>query len=354
MNKIEIAGREISPQCKPYIIAEISANHNGSLDKALELVDLAAEAGADAVKIQTYTADTMTIESDLPDFRIDGGLWDGYTLYDLYKEAHTPWDWHKAIFERARLRGVHCFSSPFDETAVDFLDDLGVPAFKIASFEMTDLPLVEKIASKMKPIIVSSGTANLEEIEETLNTIKKYHHQIVLLHCVSAYPAPLEDQNLKTLEALSTKFNVLVGLSDHTLSNSAATASVALGAVVVEKHFIKSRREKGPDSEFSLEPSELKMLVDTTREVWQSLGAVDFSLKPSEAANKRFRRSIYFVKDMAAGQMITEDSIKRIRPGYGLAPKYFKEILGKTVQVDVKRGQPTNWDVIADSECVLK
>ena len=346
MKKIEILGREISKNCRPYIIAELSANHNGSIDKALELVDLAADSGADAIKLQTYTADTMTIDCNKEDFQIKGGLWDGYSLYKLYDEAHTPWEWHKTIFDRAKEKGIHCFSSPFDESAVDFLEELGVPAYKIASFEMIDLPLVEKIAATGKPVIMSTGMANLGEIRETVATIKQYHNHIIVLHCVSSYPAPHADQNLRTIEALEKELGVLVGLSDHTISNSSAVTSVAFGAVLIEKHFIKSRLDKGPDSEFSLEPHELKDLVVNTTEAWESMGSVNFELKKSESANKRFRRSIYFVKDLKKGEEITPDAIKRIRPGFGLEPKYFKDVLGKKVLSSVERGQPTSWDVI--------
>lgn len=346
MKTIKILDREISKSSRPYIIAELSANHNGSVDKALELVDLAAESGADAIKLQTYTADTMTIDCDREEFQIRGGLWDGYSLYKLYEEAHTPWEWHKAIIDRANEKGIHCFSSPFDESAVDFLEKLEVPAYKIASFEMTDLPLVEKIASTGKPVIMSTGMANLDEIKETVSVIKKYHDDIIVLHCVSSYPAPHTDQNLRTIEALEKELGVLVGLSDHTISNSSAVTSVALGAVLIEKHFIKSRSDKGPDSEFSLEPHELKDLVVGTTEAWESLGKVNFELKKSESANKRFRRSIYFIKDLKEGDEITADSIKRIRPGFGLEPKHFNDLIGKKVTSSVERGQPTSWDVV--------
>jgi N-acetylneuraminate synthase len=347
MKKIEILNRVISKAHKPYTIAEISANHNGSIEKALRLVELAAEAGVDAVKLQTYTADTMTIKSGREEFLIKHGLWDGYSLYDLYSEAHTPWEWHEQILELAREKGLHCFSSPFDETAVDFLEGLNVPAFKLASFEMTDIPLVRKIASTGKPMIISTGMANFEEIRETVDTVREYHNDFVLLHCISAYPAPHVDQNLLTIPLIEKEFDCLVGLSDHSLSNSSSITAIALGATVIEKHFIESRADHGPDSAFSLEPSELRELEIGTREAWQSLGEGSFRLKESETGNRKFRRSVYFIRDLKKGQVIQDSDIRRIRPGYGLAPKYFDEIVGKVTVEDIECGTPVSWDLIS-------
>ena len=350
MKALKIGDREISRACKPYIIAELSANHNGSLEKALKLVELAAKAGADAIKLQTYTADTMTIDSDADDFKITGGLWDGYTLYELYEEAHTPWEWHEAIMKKAASFGIDCFSSPFDETAVDFLESLNVPAYKVASFEMTDLPLVEKIASTGKPVVVSTGMASFDEIQETVETIRKFHDNIILLHCVSAYPTPHTEQNISTVSLLEQEFGCIAGLSDHTMSNSSAIAAVAMGACLIEKHFIESRQDKGPDSEFSLEPPELEDLVVRTREAWESIGKASFDLKEAESGNKRFRRSIYFIDDVKAGDKISLDNVKRIRPGFGLEPKYFGQVLGRTVSQDVSRGTPLSWDLLAPED----
>ena len=329
---------------KPYIIAELSANHNGSLESALNHVRLAAKAGASAIKLQTYTADTMTINSKNEEFMIRGGLWDGYSLYDLYEKAHTPWEWHKEIFSLANELGVDCFSSPFDESAVDFLEELGAPAYKIASFEMIDHPLIEKIAKTGKPIIMSTGMATLSEVTEAVEVIRKYHNDFIVLHCVSGYPTPIDQINLKTLELLKSEFNCLVGLSDHTLSNTAAICSVALGACVIEKHFIESRSLGGVDSAFSIEPSELEELVIRAKEAWLSQGRGSFDLKNAEKDNRQFRRSIYFVKDLSEGEALKKEHVKRIRPGYGLAPKHLNSIIGKKVSRSVKRGEPVTWD----------
>lgn len=342
MSFIEINERKIGEGYPPYVIAEVSANHNGDIEKALKLIEVAKESGADAVKIQTYTADTMTVDSDRDDFKINGGLWDGYTLYQLYEEAHTPWEWHAPIFKKAKELGITIFSTPFDESSVDFLMDLDVPAFKIASFEMTDLPLVEYIAKQGKPIIMSTGMASVEEIEETLNVIKKFNKQVVVLHCISGYPTPLEQSNLSSIEDISKRFDVLSGLSDHTLGTAASVAGVALGACVIEKHFTESRSDKGPDSEFSLEPKELASLVYETNSVWKSIQSKPFEREKAEKENLKFRRSIYFVKELEKGDVITLDSIRRIRPGYGLEPKYFNDILGKKVKRSVSLNTPVN------------
>ena len=343
---LEIAGRKIGKDYHPYIIAEISANHNGNIDKALKLIEIAKNSGADAVKIQTYTPDTMTLDVDKEDFKIKGGLWDGRTLYDLYQEAHTPWDWHKKLFDFAKEVGITLFSSPFDESAVDFLDDLGAPAFKVASFEAVDIPLIQYIAKKKKPMIISTGMADFDEIKEAVEAVGENKDNIVLLHCVSAYPAKAENYNLKTLCDLSDKFNVSVGLSDHTLGITTSVASVALGACVIEKHFIESRSDKGPDSEFSLEPHELKSLCQESKIAWQSIGEINYKKKGQENQNAVFRRSIYFSKDLKKGELIDESNVKRIRPGFGLAPKHFYEIMGKKVLKNVEAGDPVSWEIL--------
>ena len=343
---LEIAGRKIGKDYPPYIIAEISANHNGNIDKALKLIEIAKNSGADAVKIQTYTPDTMTLDVDKEDFKIKGGLWDGRTLYDLYQEAHTPWDWHKKLFDFAKEVGITLFSSPFDESAVDFLDDLGAPAFKVASFEAVDIPLIQYIAKKKKPMIISTGMADFDEIKEAVEAVGENKDNIVLLHCVSAYPAKAENYNLKTLCDLSDKFNVSVGLSDHTLGITTSVASVALGACVIEKHFIESRSDKGPDSEFSLEPHELKSLCQESKIAWQSIGEINYKKKGQENQNAVFRRSIYFSKNLKKGELIDESNVKRIRPGFGLPPKHFYEIMGKKVLKNVEAGDPVSWEIL--------
>lgn len=345
--KFSINGREIGPDYPPYVIAEISANHNGDINKALRLIEIAKESGADAVKIQTYTADTMTLNVDKEDFKIKGGLWDGYTLYDLYKEAHTPWEWHEKMFQFAKDCGITIFSSPFDETAVDFLEELNTPAYKVASFEATDIPLIQYMAKKNKPMIMSTGMANFDEIQESVKAIKKTgNEQLVLLHCVSAYPALAKNYHLKTISDLSSRLNVMAGLSDHTLGTATSVASVALGACVIEKHFTHDRSDKGPDSEFSLEPNELKTLCSEVKIAWESLGEVNYKKKDQESSNSVFRRSIYYSKDLKAGEIISKENIKRIRPGYGLEPKYYFDILGKKVSQDVEKGDPVSWDSI--------
>ncbi|MGI9341896.1 MAG: pseudaminic acid synthase [Gammaproteobacteria bacterium] len=346
---VTIAGRKIGPDSPPYVIAELSANHNGELSRALATIDAAKRCGADAIKLQTYTADTMTIESDSPDFRITGGLWDGYTLYDLYKEAQTPFEWHQAMFEHARKIGITVFSSPFDESAVDLLEDLNSPAYKIASFELTDLPLVRYAASTHKPLIMSTGMASEDEIEEAVVTACEAGcGGLVLLHCISSYPAPLDQANVMQVTELGRRFDAIPGLSDHTLGTTAAVAAVALGACAIEKHFTLSRADKGPDSEFSIEPDELDRLCRDTKDAWSARGHVGFQRQQAEEENRRFRRSIYFVRDIAAGSTITEQDIRRIRPGMGLPPKHFDELIGRRVKVDVSRGTATSWDLLDD------
>jgi len=344
---LTIAGRRIGLDAPPYVIAELSANHNGSLDKALRIVDAAKAAGADAVKLQTYRPDTITLDSDREQFRIRGGLWDGRTLHDLYREAHLPWHWHQPLFEHARSLGITIFSSPFDPSAVDLLEGLGAPAYKIASFEAVDLPLIRYVARTGKPMIISTGMADAQEIGEALEAARSAGcRELALLHCVSGYPAPAADYNLRTLDDMRQRFGVVIGLSDHTLDNATAVASVALGASIIEKHFTLDRRGGGPDDSFSLEPTELSALCRDSLTAWQALGHIDYSRKSSEVANVQFRRSLYFVKALKAGQQITEDAVRSVRPGYGLAPKHFDQVIGRTLARDVEFATPVSWDVL--------
>jgi len=349
MTTVTINGRKIGQKYPPYVIAELSANHNGVLQKALDTISEAKKCGADAIKLQTYSADTMTIDCDREEFYIRGGLWDGYKLYDLYQEAQTPFDWHKAMFDHARKEGITCFSTPFDETAVDLLEDLNTPAYKVASFEATDLPLIKYVAATKKPLIMSTGMANLEEIEEMVAAAREAGcNDLILLHCISSYPAPIEQSNLLTIPDMQKRLGVQIGLSDHTISNTASVVSVALGATLIEKHFILDRSEKGPDSDFSIEPDELKALCNDTKEAWSALGDAGYERKPAEEANVKFRRSVYFVKDMKAGEIITKAHIRRIRPGFGLPPKFEQQLIGKKVKGDIKIGTATNWDLIGE------
>ncbi|RRD91315.1 pseudaminic acid synthase [Conchiformibius steedae] len=342
-----INGRAIGSGHAPYIIAEMSANHNGSLQTAFRLIDEAKRAGADAVKIQSYTADTITLNSNAPDFQIRGGLWDGRTLYDLYQQAHLPWDWHAPLFDYAREAGITLFSSPFDFTAVDMLEKLNAPAYKIASFEAVDLPLIRYVAQTRKPMIISTGMADVEEIAEAVDTARSNGCQdLVLLHCVSGYPAPAADYNLRTLPDMAQRFGVPVGLSDHTLDNTTAVAAVALGACVIEKHFTLDRNGGGPDDSFSLEPADLQALCRDSKTAWSALGQVEYALKSSEQGNAQFRRSLYFVKDLRAGDVVDASCIRSVRPGYGLPPKYFDEIIGKTVNTDIAANTPVRWEVL--------
>lgn len=342
-----IADREISTSAPPYVIAEMSANHNGSIDNAFWLLEAAHAAGADAVKLQTYRPDTITMDSDREEFRIRGGLWDGRTLFDLYAEAHTPWEWHKPLFEHARKLGITAFSSPFDTTAVDLLEDLNAPAYKIASFEAVDLPLIRYVAGTRKPMIISTGMANADEIAEAIEAARDGGcEQIAILHCVSGYPAPASDYNLRTLPDMQQRFGLVTGLSDHTLDNSTAIAAVALGAAIVEKHFTLDRSRGGPDDSFSLEPAELASLCHSTRTAWEALGQVDYGCKSSEKGNLQFRRSLYFVKDLKRGEIVTADAVKSIRPGFGLPPRELDRLIGATVTADVERGTPARLELI--------
>lgn len=347
MSSIAINDRRIGQDHAPYVIAEISGNHNGSLDAALRLIRAGKEAGVDAVKIQTYRPDTITLKSDLPDFQINDGLWAGRTLYDLYEWAHTPWEWHEALFAEAKAQGVTLFSSPFDTTAIDLLEELGAPAYKIASFEAIDLPLIEYAASKGKPMIISTGMADLEEITEAVAAARGAGcEELALLHCVSGYPAPPGDYNLATIPDMIARFGVPVGLSDHTLSNATAIASVALGASVIEKHITLDRNGGGPDDSFSLEPSEFAALCRDATTAWEAVGSVDYGRKSSEQGNVKFRRSLYFVKDLKKGDVITADAIRSVRPGFGLPPKMLGELLGRPVARDVVAHTPVTLDSI--------
>lgn len=333
---ISIAGRKIGPEFPPYVIAELSANHNGSLQTALAIVDEAKKAGADAIKLQTYRPDTITLDSNAEEFCIKGGLWDGRSLYELYEEAHMPWDWHKPLFDHARKIGITMFSSPFDTTAVDLLEDLGAPAYKIASFEAVDLALIRYVAATGKPMIISTGMADADEIAEAIAAAREGGcRELAILHCVSGYPAPAEDYNLRTIPDMIDRFGLVTGLSDHTLDNTTAVTSVALGVSLIEKHFTLDRSGGGPDDSFSLEPMEMSNLCRDARTAWAALGRVDYGRKSSEAGNVQFRRSLYFVKDLKAGDVITADSIRSVRPGYGLAPKLLDEVLGRRVRQDV-------------------
>lgn len=345
---IQIAGRRIAEDAPPYVIAEISANHNGSLDTALRIVEEAKKAGADAVKLQTYTPDTITLNSDGEGFRIHGGLWDGRTLYDLYQEAHMPWEWHAPLFQRARELGITIFSSPFDRTAVDLLEELNAPAYKIASFEAVDLPLIKYVASKGKPMIISTGMADAQEIQEAVDAARAGGcKELAVLHCVSGYPAPAADYNLRTLSDMVSRYGLVTGLSDHTLDNTTAIASVALGASVIEKHFTLSRSGNGPDDSFSLEPEELAALCKGARTAWDALGRVDYGRKSSEQGNAQFRRSLYFVKDLAVGDLITPETVRSVRPGFGLPPKHLDDVLGKRASRAITANTPVTLDALA-------
>jgi len=346
MSKITIEGRPIGPDYPPYIIAELSANHNGSLERALQTIDEAKRCGADAIKLQTYTADTMTIDCDAPDFMIKGGLWDGFKLYDLYRWAQTPYEWHEAMFRHARKIGIAVFSTPFDSSAVELLRGLDAPAYKIASFEVTDLELIRLAAGTGKPLIISTGMASEEEIAEAVDAARSGGcSELSLLHCVSSYPAPIEQANLKQLAVLGNRFNAVPGLSDHTMGTTAAVAAVALGACLIEKHFTLSRADKGPDSEFSLEPEELKLLCQDARTAWVATGKAGFERCHAESANRVFRRSIYFVKDLPAGAQVRASDIRCIRPGLGLPPKYYDALLGRRLKAPVTRGTAASWDI---------
>lgn len=341
---ISIDGRKIGTDYAPYIIAEMSANHNGSIENAFKIIEQAKRCGADAVKLQTYTADTITLNSRAPEFMIRGTLWDGQSLHELYQKAHMPWDWHKPLFDFAREQGITIFSSPFDFSAVNLLESLNAPAYKIASFEMVDLPLIRYVAQTGKPMIISTGMADADEIAEAVATAKSAGcRELVVLHCVSGYPAPAADYNLRTLPDMAARFDTLVGLSDHTLDNTTAVASVVLGACVIEKHFTLDRNGGGADDSFSLEPDGLQALCRDSKTAWQALGRVHYGLKSSEQGNVQFRRSLYFVKDMQKGDAIDETCIRSVRPGFGIAPKHFDELIGKRLTRNVQANTKTDW-----------
>lgn len=346
MNTITVEGVQIGKNHKPFVIAEMSGNHNQSLDRALEIVEAAAKSGAHALKIQTYTADTMTLNIENPDFKIsdENSLWDGQNLYQLYQQAYTPWEWHKPIFDRARELGMIPFSTPFDETAVDFLEELNVPLYKIASFENTDIPLIKKVAATGKPMIVSTGMATVAELDELVRAAREAGcKDLILLKCTSTYPATPENTNISTIPHMRDLFNVQVGLSDHTMGTGVSVASIALGATVIEKHFTISRADGGVDSAFSMEPDEMKALVMETERAWQALGKVTYGPTEKEKASLKFRRSIYVSKDIKAGEPFTKENIKIVRPGYGLEPKYYDQVLNTTANQDIKAGTPLSF-----------
>ncbi|WP_187263667.1 pseudaminic acid synthase [Pontibacter beigongshangensis] len=344
--EINIAGRLVGPDHSPFIIAEMSGNHNQSLERALAIVDAAADAGADAIKLQTYTADTMTLPGA---FTIEdpGSLWKGRELYDLYQEAYTPWEWHQPLFDRAKARGLIAFSSPFDETAVDFLEGLGAPVYKIASFENTDHPLLRKVAATGKPVIMSTGAATIAEVEEGVRVLREAGcKDLILLKCTSTYPATPENTNLRTIPHMRELYNVQVGLSDHTMGIGAAVAAVALGATVIEKHFTLRRADGGVDAAFSLEPEELKALAIESNRAFLALGQVQYGVQRAEEKSRLFKRSVYAAQHIEAGELFTKENIRVIRPGLGLAPKYFEELLGKRARTAIPAGTPLSWEMV--------
>jgi N-acetylneuraminate synthase len=343
---ININDRRIGVDHSPYVIAEMSANHNGDINNAYKIIDMAKASGADAVKLQTYHPDTITMDMSTPEFMIKGGLWDGQSLYELYEGAFMPWEWHKPLFDYSKKIGITIFSSPFDNTAVDLLEDLNTPAYKIASFEAVDLPLIKYVAQTGKPMIISTGMADVEEIQEAIEAAREGGcKDLAILHCVSGYPAPAEDYNLKTLIDMQQKFGLVTGLSDHTIDNTTAIASVVLGASIIEKHVTLDRNGGGPDDSFSLESEELKQLCLGTKTAWEALGNVDYGRKSSEQANVQFRRSLYIIKDIKEGEIITAEHVKSIRPGFGLPPKYLESILGQVCKKDARRGDAVKSDI---------
>ena len=345
---IKINGRRIGPNEPTYVIAEMSANHNHDFELAVKILEAAKESGADAVKLQTYTADTLTIDCDNPYFRIEGTIWEGKNLYDLYGEAYTPWDWQPKLKEIANSLGMDLFSTPFDETAVTFLEQMDVPAYKVASFENVDLPLLRRIAQTGKPIIMSNGMATLAELDEAVQTLYQAGAtELALLKCVSSYPARPEDMNLRTIPNLAQTFGVPVGLSDHSMDIAVPVTAVALGACIIEKHFTLSRDMKGPDSEFSLEPDEFKQMVAAVRTAEQALGKVQYGPTQTETNSKNFRRSLFVVEDIAAGEPFTAKNVRSIRPGHGLHTRYLPDVLGKKASKSVKRGTPVTWDLLS-------
>jgi len=348
MRPVAIAGRAIGPDQPPYVIAEMSGNHNGDIHRAFALIEAAKAAGADAVKLQTYTADTITIDHDGPGFVIEGGLWDGRKLHELYQEAHTPWDWHPRLFEHARDVGITIFSSPFDPTAVDFLETLAAPAYKVASFEIVDTPLVAAMARTGKPLIVSTGLSSPEDVDDAVKAAQGAGDGgLILLHCTSGYPTPAAQMHLRTMADLGARHGVPVGLSDHTMGTAVSVAAVALGACVIEKHFTLARADGGPDAAFSLEPDELKRLTADCRHAFEALGVAAYRRSETEAHNRQFRRSLYVVRDVEAGAALTLEDIRSIRPGYGLDPARLPQVLGRRAARALKRGEPLAMDMLA-------
>lgn len=344
---VTIQGRKIGPDQPPYVIAEMSANHNGSLERALAIVESAHKAGAPAVKLQSYRADTITIDHDGPEFMIHGGLWDGYRLYDLYEKAAMPWEWHEPLFKRGRELGIAVFSSPFDATAVDLLEKLDAPAYKIASLELCDLPLVERVARTGKPIIMSTGASDLGEVAEAFDAARAAGaREIILLQCTTSYPTPIRDSNLATIPHMAAMFDAVIGLSDHTMGTAVPVAAVALGAAVIEKHFTLRRADGGVDSTFSLEPEELARMIADVNTAWEAKGTISYGLAESERGNRIYRRSLYVVQDLKAGQVVETQHVRSIRPGLGLPPKHLKEVIGRRATRDVKRGTPLDWSMV--------
>ena len=344
---MKIDSHEISDSSKVFIIAELSANHNQNLEIAIETIKAAKRSGADCIKLQTYTPDTLTINSNKDDFKIKGTIWSGKNYYELYGEAFTPWEWHKKLFEVAKEEGLVCFSSPFDKSSVDFLENLSVPAYKIASFEITDIPLIEYVASKNKPVIISTGIASLEDIEMALKACKRMgNHQISLLKCTSSYPAPIDESNLLMIKHMRDKFDVITGLSDHTIGSTVPIVATVLGAKIIEKHFILDRSLGGPDSTFSMNESEFKLMVKSIREAEDSLGNIDFKLTKKQIKGRDFSRSLYIVDDVKKGQIVSEKNVRSIRPGFGLHPKYLSQVLGKKFIFDVEKGTRFSLDLI--------
>lgn len=347
--EISIDGRKIGSEYPPYIVAELSANHNGDIKRAFKIMEEVKKSGADAIKLQTYTHETITMNCNTEEFQIYGGLWDGKTLYELYKSAHMPWEWHKPLFKKAQELGITIFSSPFDFSAVELLEELDAPAYKIASFEVIDLPLIKRVAQTGKPMIISTGMANVEEIAEAIETAKTNGcNELVVLHCVSGYPAPAEQYNLRTTTDIAERFDVLSGLSDHTIDNATAVTSVALGACLIEKHATLDRDGGSPDDSFSLEPHELKALCQDTKTAWRALGKVNYERTEAEKGNIKFRRSLYVVEDVRVGETLTHENTKSIRPGFGLLPKYLESVVGKKVKVDIVRGTPLSFEMIEE------
>lgn len=350
-SEMRLGDRPLGAGRRPLVIAELSGNHNGRIERALALMDAAAAAGADAVKLQTYTADTITLDFDGPGFTIDGGPWDGRRLHELYREAHTPWEWHEALFAKGRALGIPVFSSPFDFSAVDFLETLGAPAYKIASFECIDLPLIRRCAATGKPLVISTGLASQTEIREAVQAARSAGaRDLVLLHCVSAYPAPAREYNLRRIPDLALRFGVLSGLSDHTLGSATAVAAACMGACLIEKHITLARADGGPDAGFSLEPAEFAALVRDVRDGFEALGQVAYERQESEKSNAQFRRSLYAVADIGRGEALTADNIRSIRPGFGLPPKHYEALLGRRALRDIKRGTPIEWSLVTPAK----